>query len=54
MFIYLITGEHKQEAFKKVNPFQLVPVIDEGGFVLTERHVQTYRTQGGLLKLDIL
>lgn len=35
----IFTGEHKQEAFTKINPVQLVPVIDDNGFVLTERHV---------------
>lgn len=34
--VALRTGEHKQEAFTKINPVQLVPVIDDGGFVLTE------------------
>ncbi|XP_061163342.1 glutathione S-transferase theta-1-like [Saccostrea echinata] len=29
-------GEHKQEAYKKINPLQLVPAIDDGGFILTE------------------
>jgi glutathione S-transferase len=27
------------EEFKKINPLQLVPVIDDGGFVVTERFV---------------
>uniref|UniRef100_K1QWE7 Glutathione S-transferase theta-1 n=1 Tax=Magallana gigas TaxID=29159 RepID=K1QWE7_MAGGI len=36
--VALRSGEHKQEAFTKINPVQLVPVIDDGGFVLTERH----------------
>lgn len=34
--VALRSGEHKQEAFTKINPVQLVPVIDDNGFVLTE------------------
>lgn len=33
----LITGEHFGEAYGKLNPFRKVPVIDDNGFILTER-----------------
>lgn len=34
--VALRKGEHQTEEFAKLNPFQLVPVIDDGGFVLYE------------------
>ncbi|KAL5016342.1 hypothetical protein ScPMuIL_005931 [Solemya velum] len=37
--IALRRGEHKQEEFTKINPFQKVPVIDDDGFILTESAV---------------
>ena len=30
-------GEHLKDEFAQVNPFRLVPVIDDNGFKLTER-----------------
>jgi glutathione S-transferase len=35
----LVSGEHKKEEYKKINPFQKVPVIDHDGFLLTERYL---------------
>lgn len=35
--VLLISGEHFTEEYKKINPFGLVPVIDDNGFLLTER-----------------
>lgn len=32
----LLKGEHKTDEFTEVNPFQLVPAIDDDGFKLTE------------------
>ncbi|KAK8736773.1 hypothetical protein OTU49_004639, partial [Cherax quadricarinatus] len=32
----LLEGEHRTEEFAAINPFQLVPVIDDNGFKLTE------------------
>jgi len=32
----LMTGGHKSEAFTKLNPSQMVPVLEDGDFVLTE------------------
>ena len=32
----LMTGEHVQEPFSKMNPSKLVPVLEDGDFVLTE------------------
>lgn len=32
----LSTGEHQKDAFKKLNPNAMVPVLDDDGFVLTE------------------
>merc|ERR1711971_62441 len=34
--VALRKGEHRQEEYSKLNPFQRVPVIDDDGFVLTE------------------
>ncbi|XP_046568604.1 LOW QUALITY PROTEIN: glutathione S-transferase theta-1-like [Haliotis rubra] len=34
--VALRKGEHFTEEFAKINPFKLVPVIDDNGFVLTE------------------
>ncbi|CAH1801026.1 unnamed protein product [Owenia fusiformis] len=34
--VALRKGEHFEEPFTKLNPFQRVPVIDDDGFVLTE------------------
>ena len=36
MVIDLASGEHKQENFRQINPNGMVPVLDDGGFVLTE------------------
>ena len=33
------TGEHRKEDYAKINPFKVVPVIDDDGFVLPERFV---------------
>ena len=35
--VFPIPEEHKSEKYTAVNPFQLVPAIDDGGFKLTER-----------------
>lgn len=37
LFIYI--GEHKTPEYAQINPFQLVPAIDDDGFKLTERLV---------------
>ncbi|XP_061197482.1 glutathione S-transferase theta-1-like [Saccostrea echinata] len=34
--VSLLKGEHRREEFKKINPFQRVPIIDDNGFILTE------------------
>ncbi|XP_076043943.1 glutathione S-transferase theta-1-like [Oratosquilla oratoria] len=34
--VALRKGEHRGEEYTKINPFQLVPTIDHGGFKLTE------------------
>ncbi len=34
--VSLMTGEHLQPDFRAINPNCLVPVLDDGGFVLTE------------------
>ncbi|XP_060083378.1 glutathione S-transferase theta-1-like [Ylistrum balloti] len=34
--VALRNGEHHTDEYKKLNPFSLVPVIDDDGFVLTE------------------
>ncbi|XP_066900940.1 uncharacterized protein [Halyomorpha halys] len=34
--VNLMTGEHKKDEFKKINPLSLVPVIDDNGFILRE------------------
>ena len=34
--IDLMTGEHTKEAFAKLNPNKMVPVLEDGDFVLTE------------------
>ncbi|XP_052705828.1 glutathione S-transferase theta-1-like [Crassostrea angulata] len=36
VFVSIGAGEHRQEEFRKINPFRRVPVIDDNGFVLTE------------------
>ncbi|CAG2209166.1 GST [Mytilus edulis] len=35
--VALRKGEHYSDEYKKVNPFSLVPVLDDNGFILTER-----------------
>lgn len=37
--IHCVSGEHQTEEYKKINPFGLVPVIDDNGFILTERYM---------------
>ena len=32
----LSSGEHKKDEFKSINPNGMVPVLDDGGFLLTE------------------
>lgn len=34
--VALRKGEHYSDEYKKVNPFSLVPVLDDNGFILTE------------------
>jgi glutathione S-transferase len=34
--VNLMTGEHKSPAYLALNPWGLVPTLDDGGFVLTE------------------
>jgi len=34
--VALRKGEHYSEAYKKIDPFSLVPAIDDDGFCLTE------------------
>ena len=34
-------GEHLTEEYLRINPFHKVPVIDDNGFILTERYVVT-------------
>ncbi len=36
VMVDLMKGEHKQPAFLKLNPNGLVPVLEDGGFILTE------------------
>lgn len=36
VFVSIGAGEHRNEEFRKINPFRRVPVIDDNGFVLTE------------------
>jgi glutathione S-transferase len=43
LFLSLLTGEHFKEEFTKLNPWQRVPVLDDNGFVLTERYDQLFR-----------
>ena len=38
----LLTGEHRRKDFEKVNPFKLLPVIEDDGFYLPERYVFIY------------
>ena len=39
MRMYVCLGEHFQEDYaKNINPFKLVPVIHDDGFVLPERY----------------
>ena len=35
-FVDLMKGEHVQTSFTNLNPNQLVPVLEDGDFVLTE------------------
>lgn len=46
----LFNGEHKGEAFLKINPFGQVPTLEDNGFVTTDSHASlTYlaHTYGG-------
>ena len=36
VFVDLMTGAHLQEAYASLNPNQLVPMLDDDGFRLTE------------------
>lgn len=36
-FSFIHSGEHYTEEYKKSNPLSKVPVIDDNGFILTER-----------------
>lgn len=36
-------GENFQEEYSKLNPFKKVPVIDDNGFILTERYAMEFR-----------
>lgn len=35
--VLIFTGEHKTDEYAAINPFQLVPALDDNGFKLTER-----------------
>jgi len=37
VFSFCMTDEHNTAEYEKVNPFRLVPAIDDNGFKLTER-----------------
>ncbi len=34
----MFTGEQMTEEYRQMNPYMKVPVIDDGGFILTERY----------------
>ncbi|GJP53362.1 hypothetical protein CLOM_g12519 [Closterium sp. NIES-68] len=36
--VNLMKGEHRQPAYKEINPHSLVPAMDDGGFKLNESH----------------
>lgn len=35
--VFIFAGEHKTDEYAAINPFQLVPALDDNGFKLTER-----------------
>lgn len=39
---FFVTGEQFSAEFEAINPFKKVPVIDDKGFILTERYVKYY------------
>lgn len=42
--IIIYAGEHYSDEYKKINPFSLVPAIDDDGFRLTERYLIKIKT----------
>lgn len=40
----MLAGEHRTSEFSELNPMQKVPVLVDGGFVLTERCTFTCMT----------
>ena len=48
--IWSISGEHFEKDFTELNPMQKVPVLDDNGFVLTERYLYIRQIQIIMLK----
>lgn len=45
-FVNVLKGDHKTEAFLKMNPAHTIPVIDDNGFILSEsRAIMVYLVQ---------
>ena len=50
MFFIILSGEQLSQEFARINPFRKVPVIDDNGFILTERYLAMAKWQLNIIE----